>query len=222
MILLINVLFFLSCERQVTLKTKITDERTPLTQDSAAEPVIAEMPDQLFDIVHNRCLRCHQSWGDNKTDVQIYLEEAQHIIAGQPEESLFYLKLLENPSTGYQMPIQYGIIGENWIAKIRNWINGGGQRNDEFENHMVPFFQGFCADCHIDLVGENAHPDDIYDSLTEMESNGYPFVSQQGIDQSLFYLKIVDPPFGERMPISYPLFNTEELALVESWIRGED
>jgi len=211
-------LLFLACEREVSLNVEITDERTPIETTGVAE--LDPIPEELQAIMDARCMRCHSDWGDDSETILDSLERLDLVVAGAPDESLFYLKLFENPTYGYQMPRQYSAINPQLIDNIERWIRLGAMRNDSFDAQVVPPYQGFCADCHPEFTDGSNHPDAIYEALLNLEFNGMRFVEPSAPESSLFYLKITDPPYGEQMPVSFPVLSEAERQLVFDWLAG--
>ena len=206
----------IGCERQVSLDVEIVDKRAPVEAETATE--MNTMPDELKAILDARCLHCHSDWGDDTNTIVASLKALNLIVSGEPEESQFYLKLFEDPLYGYQMPRQFSPINPQLIENIERWIRLGAMRNDSFDAHIVPPYQGFCADCHADFTNGSNHPDAIFDALLNLEFNGMAFVEPSAPESSLFYLKITDPPYGEQMPVSFPVFSDDEREMVYDWI----
>lgn len=48
-----------------------------------------------------------------------------YVVPGDPESSLFYLKLLDDPGCGEKMPLGGGNIPAEQVEMVRSWIAGG-------------------------------------------------------------------------------------------------
>ncbi len=85
-------------------------------------------------IVKTYCLSCHGSDNENPSDLYMddydtLMKGGKHgvpIVAGKPDQSNLYVKLLPNPPFGKQMPKGHKKITPEAVQIIHDWIQQGG------------------------------------------------------------------------------------------------
>lgn len=91
---------------------------------------------QVAPLVGKYCLPCHSADNDNSSELvldshETMMEGGKHgnpVVAGKPDESNLYLKLLSDPPFGRQMPRGRGPKPtEDDIKVIRDWILQGAK-----------------------------------------------------------------------------------------------
>jgi hypothetical protein len=91
--------------------------------------------DDVAPVVKTYCLSCHSSDNDNPSelymdDFETLMKGGKHgvpVIAGKPEESALYFKLLPDPSFGKQMPRGRKKITPDAVHVIHDWIEQGAK-----------------------------------------------------------------------------------------------
>lgn len=84
-------------------------------------------------IVGRLCNPCHLAESENPSGLRLDSyetlivggEKGTPIVAGKPDKSIMYLKLLDNPPFGKQMPRGKKKITKEEIQVIREWIEQG-------------------------------------------------------------------------------------------------
>lgn len=84
-------------------------------------------------IVGKFCNPCHLAESDNPSGLHLDTyetmiaggEKGAPIVAGKPDKSIFYLKLLQEPPFGKQMPRGKKKLTKEEIQIIREWIEQG-------------------------------------------------------------------------------------------------
>ncbi len=85
-------------------------------------------------IVKKYCLSCHGSDNENPSDLYMddydtLMKGGKHgvpVVAGKPDQSNLYVKLLPNPPFGKQMPKGHKKITPEAVQIIHDWIQQGG------------------------------------------------------------------------------------------------
>lgn len=87
----------------------------------------------IAPIIKTYCLNCHGS--DNENPSEYYMDDYESvmkggkhgttIIAGKPDSSMFYYKLLPDPPFGKQMPRGHKKITSEAVQVIHDWIKHG-------------------------------------------------------------------------------------------------
>ena len=204
-----------------------TDSSFDTDTDDTADtgPSYGSFTDDVFPIFTERCIICHEVWGDAdnaKYTWERFLDKGNAdntlVVPYDLENSWFYQKMLSNPVQGRQMPMQsYALSGEQQ-QDLYDWIAGGAAEEDMAAGFEDVYEQdGHCKNCH-DTFGDS----DLYTNLINGESGGYSYVVPGSPEDSLLYLKVSEssPPVGDPMPISYDLSSDEELEAIASWIEA--
>lgn len=87
-------------------------------------------------LVNTYCLPCHLAENENPSGLHLDTfdtmikggEHGKPIVAGKPDESSFYTKLLEKPPFGKQMPRGKKKMTDGEIRIIREWIEQGAAK----------------------------------------------------------------------------------------------
>jgi hypothetical protein len=178
-----------------------------------------------WPIYTSTCSPCHDTWGDASDPASVYdhLTTYLHgdnplVVAGNPDTSLFYGKLLDPPMSGDRMPLQLSLL-EDWeIDALGAWIDAGATREGFDDGFWTTWQHHRCAECHEDLGG--AYEEAVYDSLTTMSYAQWDLVAPGSRNDSLLYLKVAtdSPPVGARMPLTFDYLDGDRIARVRAWI----
>jgi hypothetical protein len=196
-----------------------TDADADSDTDSDIPPTWSE---GVLPLYVARCEDCHSVWGTSSQPdllrenlLTLERNDWQLVAPGDPSLSTFYLKLLESPPYGDQMPVQVENYTESELAGLADWISDGAADDDVFvQVVMDPYYDFRCYRCH-----SSWDEGSLYDNLLSLEGSGVPYVDPGNPENSLLLLKLSeDPPWGERMPIRFELYSGSEVEAVRIWI----
>lgn len=106
--------------------SNIQDEKTaPLTYEKSIEPILQK-----------NCMPCHSEEEENESELYFdtldnLMKGGKHgspVVAGDPDKSNLYRKLLPDPPFGKQMPPRRRKLSPEDIATIKTWIEQGAAR----------------------------------------------------------------------------------------------
>ena len=115
-----------------SLKVQFVQDK-PKNEEQAKTLTYAK---DIVPIVKTYCLGCHGSDTDNPTelytdDYESIMKGGKHgvpIVAGKPDESTLYTKLLPEPPFGRQMPRGRKKITPEAVQTIHDWIRQGAKK----------------------------------------------------------------------------------------------
>lgn len=94
-----------------------------------------------------------------------------------------------------------------------------GPENVSYSADIQPIFDDSCifSGCHggSEAGGLNLTS---YEELMEGDSENGPVVIPYESENSILVKKLIDPPFGDRMPMGRPPLNRDKIKLIEMWI----
>jgi len=91
----------------------------------------------VFPVIKTYCLPCHLAENENPSQLALdnyesLVKGGEHgspVVAGKPKESNLYLKLLQDPPFGKQMPRSRKKMTEQEIKAIYDWIEAGAKKD---------------------------------------------------------------------------------------------
>lgn len=161
------------------------------------------------------------------------------VVPGDPDTSFLMDKIdptfvLDSPREGAPMPVQVNLVTASELADIRTWIASGASDDAFYRSNVAPVFGnaanlgrsiGKCSYCHTAI--SPIAPDVVNAfgprGLVNVDSSfGGKRVTPGDPDASALIKKlaeVVDPAFGQKMPLNYPSMTPAEVELVRRWIR---
>jgi formylglycine-generating enzyme required for sulfatase activity len=169
---------------------------------------------EIKPLIESTCLRCHNEYeaeGGLRLDslAAATSEElgAAAIVAGNPDESPFYQRLLLPADDPQAMPPGGPMLAPSQLQVVRGWIAAGAPWPDEmkletqpridFVEHVQPILEIYCLSCH---GGEHAEGD--LDLTTSRSAARYadllvPFAPEESL---LFTTSSAAPDDAQLMP----------------------
>ena len=174
-----------------------------------------------------QCVDCHAAWGTSKAEVYEGLLTMTTrrggrslITPGSPEESIIYLKLLEDVGGTYgkRMPMVLSEVTKPDQQAVYDWIAAGAEFDALFLGGFMSVWDDYqCEDCHREEIGEE-DANEVYQNLMAGSVANYAYVVPGSPEESLVYLKITSPPYGQVMPIWFDYLPDETIEAVRQWI----
>ena len=124
----VSRLFALMTGVFVSLVTILAQDQTKKTPSFSKD---------VFPVIARYCLPCHLAESDNASGLSLdnyetMMKGGKHgipVVAGKPQESSLYSKLLPEPPFGRQMPRGRKKMTEEEIEVIYDWIAAGGTKD---------------------------------------------------------------------------------------------
>lgn len=172
-------------------------------QASLGEYVYVES--EAKSIIVNKCMGCHGPGAQTELtpDVQA-LAEAGHVVAGEPQNSNLYLKLIDR----IEPPADSGItLTDSEIETIRKWIKGPTSLN--YVEHIRPILQA-CHSCH----NNNGRRLNTYADLMRNDR-----IVPGDLEASNLWLRVTTDDEEQKMPPNnMPGLKADELQILSEWI----
>lgn len=117
------------------------------------------------------------------------------------------------------------------FALLLNTTNGtdeqDAKKKPSFTKDIYPVLTDYCQKCH-ETGGSKKAQNLLFDSKDGAYKaiiNGKPsdrtftsYLKAGKSDESVLYLKLVNPPYGKKMPIGKKQLSQEQISLIKNWI----
>lgn len=160
------------------------------------------------------------------------------VVPGDPGTSFLMDKIdpaitLDASTEGFLMPTQVPAVTPAELADLRTWISSGAVDDAFFRSNVAPVFGnaanlgrsiGKCSYCH---TATSPNPPDVVNAFSTRglvnvnSAFGGLRVAPGAPDASSLIKKladVVDPAFGQQMPLNYANFTSAEVDTIRRWI----
>lgn len=117
------------------------------------------------------------------------------------------------------------------LALLLNTTNGiqeqDAKKKPSFTKDIYPVLTDYCQKCHETGGSKKAQnllfdsKEDAYKAILSGKPSDRTFTSYLKAgksDESVFYLKLVRPPYGKKMPAGKKQLTQEQVELIKNWI----
>lgn len=181
----------------------------------------------VLPVLRRACFECHgatQQWGglrlDNETDASRGGITGPAIVKRDAAKSAA-VKRIRGSGQKRMPPIGYDNLTPREMNLIERWIDQGAEWNEpeklNFENEILPIFQGFCLDCHgSEKQGGQLRLDNSKDFYKGGQSKAP--VAPGRPEHSVLMDRILGKNGEERMPFGRPPLRDDQIAKIKRWI----